>query len=137
MALIEVYAELRLAHIGLAAGSVALFVARGVAVLAGQHWPMSTVARWTSVAIDTLLIGAGGTLWWMLSLHPARNPWLGVKLGLIVVYIVLGSLALKRAPSRSTKAVAFAAALICIGAVAAIARAHDPTVIWRGLRAAG
>lgn len=124
MRLIEHYFAFKHAHMALAAISVALFAARGVGVLAGGRWPMTALVRRTSVAIDTLLIGAGGSLWWMLSLHPLRQHWLGVKLLLILAYIVMGSLALKRAPTRATKAVAFAVALACVASVAVLALTH-------------
>lgn len=119
--LIEYYAPLKQAHITLAALSVGLFAARGIGVLAGARWPLAARWRRTSVVIDTLLTSAGGLLWWLLALHPARDRWLLVKLLLIVLYIVLGSLAIKRAPSRAGKALAFVAALGCVGAVAGIA----------------
>jgi uncharacterized membrane protein SirB2 len=131
MALIEHYVAVKHVHIALAAASVALFAARGVGVLAGARWPMTAALRRLSVAIDTLLIGAGGTLWWMLHLHPARDHWLAAKLALIVLYIVLGSFALKRAPTPMAKALAFAASLACIGVVVAIALTHDAGALAR------
>jgi uncharacterized membrane protein SirB2 len=121
MALIEHYAAIKQAHVVLVSISVALFVARGIAVLAGAGWPMRAAVRRTSVAIDTLLIGAGGTLWWLLSLHPLRERWLLAKLLLIALYIVLGSFALRRAPTPATRALAFAASIAAVSAVAAIA----------------
>lgn len=124
MALIEHYLAFKHTHMALAAVSVALFAARGVGVLAGARWPMKALVRRTSVTIDTLLISAGGALWWLLSLHPLREHWLGFKLLLILAYIVIGSLALKRAPTRATKALAFAAALVCVAGVAALALTH-------------
>ena len=127
----DFYPALKQAHVGLALGSVALFAGRGVGVLLGASWPMARWLHHLSVLIDTLLISAGGLLWWMLALHPARDHWLAVKLGLIVLYIGLGSLAMKRAPSRTAKAAAFVAALACIGVVAAIALTHDAAVIYR------
>lgn len=133
---IEWYPAIKQVHIALAITSVALFVARGVGVLAGAAWPMRPAARRGSVMIDSMLLAAGGTLWWLLSLHPARDRWLLVKLVLLVVYIVLGSLALKRAPTRAAKAASFAAALACIAAVALVAVAHDPRAPWRLLTGA-
>jgi uncharacterized membrane protein SirB2 len=91
------YPLLRLAHIGLVAASVALFAARGVGVLRGASWPQRPWARQGSAAIDTALLAAGLALWVGLGLHPVHQPWLGAKLALLLVYIVLGSLALKRA----------------------------------------
>lgn len=122
---IDVYPALKPLHIALAAASVALFASRGLGVLAGQGWPMARPLRRLVVGIDTALLAAGAALWWMLSLHPLRQGWLGVKLALLVAYIVLGSLALRRARTRGGRAVAFAAALLCIAAVVSIALAHD------------
>jgi uncharacterized membrane protein SirB2 len=132
MTLIEHYAAVKHAHVALVSISVALFATRGIAVLTGARWPMRAAVRRASVAIDTLLIGAGGTLWWMLSLHPLRERWLLAKLLLIVLYIALGSLALKRAPSLATKALAFAASLACVAAVAVIALTHGAVELWPG-----
>ncbi len=116
---------LKQAHVALVAASVALFAARGLGVLAGAGWPMAAALRRGSAALDTLLLAAGATLWWLLALQPLRDAWLGTKLSLVVAYIVLGSLALKRAPGRPAKALAFVAALSCVAAAAAIARTHD------------
>ena len=69
--------------------------------------------------------------WWMLSLHPVRDGWLGAKLLLIVVYIVIGSLALKRAPTRPKKALAFAAALACAAGVVTLAITHGAVDLQR------
>ena len=44
--------------------------------------------RRTSVAIDVGLLAAGVGLWTVLSLRPVQQLWLGVKLGLLLVYIV-------------------------------------------------
>jgi uncharacterized membrane protein SirB2 len=131
MALAEWYPIIKPAHIGLAGSSVALFAARGAGVPVGAAWPMSRGVRRLSVAIDVALLAAGGALWALLSLNPARDTWLGTKLALIVLYIVLGSFALKRARSRTARAASFAAALACIATVAAIAWTHDPLAPWR------
>ncbi len=78
-------------HIALVIASVSLFAARGLGVLAGQAWPMRQVWRGLSVWIDTALLSAGGTLWFMLQFNPWHDHWLGAKLILLVVYIVLGT----------------------------------------------
>ena len=98
MSLAPWYVYIKSLHIGLISASGVLFFVRGVAVLTGQHWPMRKPWCRLSYAIDTLLLSAGVTLWAILSLGPIQNPWLGTKLLLLLLYIVLGSLALKRAP---------------------------------------
>ena len=113
-------------HISLVTLSVSLFAARALGVLAGQAWPMRAWARGLAPVIDSLLLLAGGTLWWLLQLNPLQDTWLGAKLVLLIAYIALGTLALKRAPTRAAKALCFAAALAVVGFMAGIAVAHHP-----------
>ena len=87
------YPTVRSLHITLVTLSVALFTVRGLGVLAGQAWPMTGWARGLAPVIDSLLLLAGGTLWWLLQLNPTQNHWLLAKLVLLIVYIVLGTLA--------------------------------------------
>lgn len=117
-------------HIALVIASVSLFAARGLGVLAQQSWPMRAGWRGLSVWIDVGLLSAGGTLWFMLQFNPWHDHWLGAKLVLLVVYIGLGSMALKRAPTRTSKAGFFAAALLCIAFMASIALSHSPLGLW-------
>jgi uncharacterized membrane protein SirB2 len=126
MDLIDAYGPIKHAHVSLVAISVGLFAARGVGVLAGALWPMHALPRVGSVAIDTLLLTTGALLWAMLGLHPLQQTWLGVKLALLLVYIVLGSVALKRARTPVGRIAAFAAALATVAFMAGIALAHDP-----------
>jgi uncharacterized membrane protein SirB2 len=114
-------------HITLVTLSVGLFAARGLGVLAGQAWPLAGWARGLAPVIDSLLLMAGGTLWWLLRLNPTQaDHWLGAKLLLLVAYIGLGTLALRRAPTRAARALCFVAALVVVGCMASIALAHHP-----------
>jgi uncharacterized membrane protein SirB2 len=130
-ALLAHYLLLKHAHVALAVLSVSLFGTRVLGVLAGARWPLKPALRVASVAIDTLLVAAGGTLWWLLSLHPQRDRWLLAKLVLLVVYIGLGSLAMKRARTQAGKVFAFAAALAVIAMVVALALTRDVGVLLR------
>lgn len=125
MSLYDWYPGLKHAHVGLVAASVGLFALRGAGVLAGAGWPMAAAVRRASVVVDVLLLTAGITLAALLRLAPWQHAWLGTKLLLLVVYIVLGSFALKRAATRPGKAIAFAAALGAAGCIVLIALAHD------------
>ncbi len=118
------------AHIAFVIASVTLFAARGFGVLVGQAWPMRQVWRGVSVWVDVALLSAGGTLWYLLQFNPWHDHWLGAKLVLLVVYIGLGSYALKRAPTRATKAAFFVAALSCVAFMASIALSHNALGWW-------
>ena len=58
--------------------------------------------------------------------YPFGNGWLTMKVALLVVYIVLGSVALKRGRTRRIRVAAFAAALLTVGFLVTVARAHHP-----------
>ena len=120
------YPWLRPLHITLVTLSVALFTARGLGVLARQAWPMTRRVRGLAPVIDSLLLLAGGTLWWLLQLNPTQNHWLLAKLVLLVVYIGLGTFALKRGRTPRVRTLCFVLALAVFGGMLAIARAHHP-----------
>ena len=113
-------------HIGLVTASGLLFAMRGALVLAGRGWAMARPWRMASYGIDMALLAAGVTLWAGLSLNPVTSTWLGAKLLLLVIYIVLGSLALKRARSRRVRIASFVGALAVYLFMVTVALAHNP-----------
>lgn len=117
-------------HITLVTLSVSLFALRGVGVLAGQAWPMAGWARGLAPVVDSLLLLAGGSLWWLLQFNPWHDHWLGAKLGLLLVYIALGTLALKRAPTRGARALCLVAALAVVGFMVSVAVTHRPLGVF-------
>jgi uncharacterized membrane protein SirB2 len=133
MMLAEFYPHIKTAHVALVSASGLLFAVRGAAVLAGHAWPLRGALRVTSVAIDSALLAAGVVLWSLLALQPLRDPWLGTKLLLLLLYIALGSLALKRARTQRGRALAYAAALACYLHMASVALAHHPLGALRNL----
>lgn len=133
MTLAHWYPVLKHLHIGLVLLSGALFALRGLALLRGQGWAMARPVRLSSYVIDTGLLGAGVSLWWLLGLNPARELWLGTKLVLLLLYIVLGSLALKRARGRAARVAAFVAALACYAFMLSVARWHHPLGLFSPL----
>jgi len=126
MAPIDLHPTLKLAHVALVTASGLLFALRGAAVQAGAAWAMRRPWRLLSVVIDTLLLTAGATLWWLLGLHPVRDPWLGTKLALLLLYIVLGSLAMKRGRTPAVRRASYAAALATYLFIATVALRHQP-----------
>jgi len=126
MTSLEAYPTLKLVHVSLVTASGFLFAVRGTAALARYSWTMHKYLRWVSYGIDTLLLAAGAALWLLLNLNPMRDSWLGTKLLLLVVYIVLGSLALKRGRTPTVRWVSFAAAVSLYLFIASVAIRHDP-----------
>jgi uncharacterized membrane protein SirB2 len=136
MSMLAYYVPLKTAHVSLATGSGALFAVRCSAALAGQRWPLRMPWRLLSVAVDTLLLAAGVALWAMLSLNPLHDHWLATKLVLLVAYIALGSVALKRGRTPTVRWVCFGAALAVYLFIASVALAHDGlgAIAWIGAK---
>lgn len=124
--LYALYPWIKWAHVGLVTASGTLFGVRGLAVLTHQAWPMQRGWRLLSYGIDTLLLSAGVLLWALLQLNPLHDAWLGSKLLLLLLYIVLGSVALKRGRTPRARAGAFAAAVAVYLFMASVARGHHP-----------
>lgn len=122
--MIEYYLPIKHTHIALVLASGGLFALRGLAVLLGRRWAMAAPLRYLSYAIDTALLTAALMLLAMLKLNPFTVPWLATKLTLLVLYIVFGTLALRRA--RSYRVLWYVAALACFGLMYSVALAHHP-----------
>lgn len=124
--MIEFYPEVRWTHIAAVIASGALFGVRGVLMLAGSRAANHVALRWLSYAIDTTLLTAALMLATMLHQYPFVHGWLTAKVLLLVVYIVLGSIALKRGRTFRGRVLALVAALATYLAIVGIARAHHP-----------
>jgi uncharacterized membrane protein SirB2 len=124
--MIEFYPQIKQFHVFVALLSGSLFALRGGFALGGARWPRALPVKWLSYAIDTSLLTAAMMLLTILPWAVFANGWLLMKLLLIVVYVVLGVLAMR--PQRTTRARAlyYAAALLVFAAIYGIARAHHP-----------
>ena len=127
----EFYLEIRWVHIAAVIASGSLFALRGAGVLGGAAWPMWAPLRHLTYTIDTVLLTAALMLATILHQYPFVHGWLTAKVLLLVVYIVLGTFALKRARTRRARAWCYAAALAVFLIIVSIARAHHPLGILR------
>ena len=113
--------------------SLSLFAARWLGVLTHAGWAMQRHTRLASVAIDTVLLSAGVALWVLGGWHPWHSPWLGAKLLVLVVYVLLGTWALKRAHSRQGHLVFGLLALGVAAHMVGMALHHHPAgwlAVW-------
>ncbi len=124
--MIEFYPQIRQVHVLAVILSGSLFALRGAFALAGARWPQAAPVRYLSYAIDTTLLTAALMLVTILPAAMFANGWLATKLGLVVVYVVLGVLAMRRGRTRGVRAGCYAAALLVFAAVVGIARMHHP-----------
>lgn len=128
--MIELYPQIKSVHIAAVVFSGLLFLIRGGAVHLGMTWAMAAPLRYLSYAVDTILLTAALMLATILHQYPFVHGWLTVKVLLLVVYIVLGTLALKRGATRTIRVVCWLAALVVYGFIISVARAHHPAGLF-------
>lgn len=126
----EFYPQIKAVHVAMVLASGLLFALRGGAVLAGMRWPMRLPVKLLSYGIDTTLLTAALMLFTMLPKAMFANGWLATKLVLLVVYIGLGTFALKRARTRRSRAVCYVLALATFAFMLSVARAHHPLGVF-------
>jgi uncharacterized membrane protein SirB2 len=129
--MIEYYSQIKFVHIVLVLVSGGVFALRGLLVLADSPLGQVAPARWISYTIDTALFTSAMMLLVMLHINPIASPWLGPKLLLLILYIALGSFALKRGRTWRVRTGCFVSALAVYVWIIGTARAHDP---WSWMR---
>lgn len=115
------YETLKMMHLSCAVLSISGFALRGFWMLRASPLLASLPARILPHVIDTLFLLSGISLVVMLGLPVLKLPWLTAKILLLVVYILLGTIALKRGKTRRTRALAFVFALLTFAWIAGIA----------------
>jgi len=124
--MLEFYPQIKAVHIAAVMASGLLFLVRGAAVQLGAAWAMAAPLRYLSYAIDTALLTAALMLATLIHQFPFVQGWLTAKVLLLVVYVVLGSFALKRGRTTRVRTSCWIAALLVYLFIVSIARAHNP-----------
>lgn len=124
--MIEFYPQIKWVHVAAVLASGSLFLMRGLALQAGANWAMAAPLRYLSYTIDTVLLTAALMLATILHQYPFVHAWLTVKVLLLVIYVVLGSYALKRGSTRGVRVACWLAALLVYMAIVSVARTHHP-----------
>jgi uncharacterized membrane protein SirB2 len=120
------YYALKHFHMSCAALSGSFFFVRGMWMLRGSALLQ---ARWVRVAphlIDTALLASALALAMWSGQYPFVQPWLTAKVVALLAYIVLGTVALKRGPTRASRALAFALAMLTFAYIVAVAISKSP-----------
>ncbi len=126
MALLEFYPQIKWLHVHAVQCSGLIFALRCGAALLGAKWPQRPLARYGSYLIDTTLLATGITLITILPWGVFANGWLTVKLALVLVYVVLGVLAMRPKRTRAVRFGFYLAALATFIGIYGIARMHNP-----------
>ncbi|MDX8398585.1 MAG: SirB2 family protein [Mariprofundaceae bacterium] len=110
-----------LLHVGLVCLSVSLFIWRGCYMWQQRVLQSNMMQRLVPDVIDTLLLISGVSLAYSLSFSPWQDAWLLVKLIALVIYIMLGHLALKEGLTLKSKKLLFITSLLVVTYIVLVA----------------
>lgn len=112
---------IKLIHMSTALISISFFVIRGYWVF--KHSDMMN-KKWVKIVPhvnDTVLLITAGILAYTLQQYPFVDSWLTAKFIALLVYIVLGTFALKRAKKMKNKILFFILALLVFSYIVGVA----------------
>jgi len=118
-------------HVICAALSIAGFALRGALMMRDSALLQARLARVAPHVIDTLLLASAVALSWQSGQYPFAQGWLTAKLLALILYIVLGTVALKRGRTKRARMVAFWLALLTVLYIASVALTRDPLGFFR------
>lgn len=115
------YSTLKLIHISSAILTVSGFVLRGFWMLIESPNLERHVVRIAPHIIDTVFLFSGIGLIWTLNLPVLNQPWLLTKFAALIVYILLGTIALKRGKTKRIRIGALVMALLTFAYIGGVA----------------
>ncbi|MDC8785041.1 SirB2 family protein [Roseateles koreensis] len=124
------YLILKTIHQSAAALSITGFFARGLGHFTGAAWVHGRPAKNLPHLLDTALLLSALALAWTLRLHPGNAPWLTAKLCGLLIYIGLGTVALKPGRPLPLRWLAWVAALATVGWMVSVAIRKSPWGFW-------
>ncbi len=120
------YATLKLIHLSAVTLSLGGFVVRAPAAIRGAPWVRHRVMRVLPHAVDTVLLCSAIGLAWIAGLNPLHTPWLLTKIIALLIYIGLGSLAVKPGRPSGQRWFALVLALGVAGHIVSVALTKSP-----------
>jgi uncharacterized membrane protein SirB2 len=113
-------------HVTCVALSIMGFIVRFTLAARGSGALSHPVARILPHVNDTILLTAAIAMLVSLRLNPLTAGWLLAKIAGLVVYVLLGMLAMRRTKSWPARKAAFTAALLSFGYVVSVAWYKSP-----------
>lgn len=116
-------------HVSCALLSIIGFTTRGILMLRDSPIMQTRWIRIVPHFVDTLLLGSAIWLAVQYELSPGDNPWLLAKIIALVIYVVLGAVALRKGKTKQIRLMAWLAALAVFAYIVAVAVTKSPLVV--------
>jgi len=125
----SLYETIKIIHITTAVLSFCGFVLRGV-------WMMQSSLRLQSIGVkivphinDTILLVSAIVLMVLSLQYPISTAWINAKLIALLVYIILGTIALKRGKTIATRIIAWVLAILVFIYILGVANSKKPMIL--------
>ncbi|MGB6055936.1 MAG: SirB2 family protein [Burkholderiaceae bacterium] len=122
------YLAVKHLHMSCVALSGTLFLLRGGWMLADSSMLARRWVRMLPHVVDTLLLTSAIVLAWWSGQYPLAQNWLTAKVLGLIVYIALGTVALKRGRTKAVRTAAFVGALLCFAYIVGVAVTRSATL---------
>ena len=113
-------------HTLLALLTISGFVVRGYWMMTNADKLQHRMTRVAPHILDTVFLASGIAMLVLLSLNPLSQSWLLAKFAGLIVYILLGSVAIRRGSTLQVRALAFVGALSAFAYVVGVALSKSP-----------
>lgn len=117
---------LKLIHLTSITLSFTLFFLRGIWSYCDSDIMRQRWIRIVPHVSDTLLFASALGLAFTIEQYPFLDNWLTAKVFAVMLYIVLGSIAMKRGKTKAIRLAAWLAGLAVFGYIVMVAMTHDP-----------
>ena len=119
-------------HVASVILSLGGFAARGALTLIASPLLNTRFVRIAPHVVDTVLLASALWLAWIIRQYPFVHGWLTAKVIGLLVYIVLGAIALRRGRTRRVRIAAFLGAAATACYIVSVALTHDPRgfLLW-------
>lgn len=119
----EYYLIIKKLHMSAAVLSFLGFLLRGYWMMMGSKLLNAKLSRVLPHIIDTILLGSAIYLVFASQMYPFVVNWITAKVVLLIAYILLGTVALKRGKTKKVRVLAFVVSVLTICAIFGIASA--------------
>jgi len=102
------------------------FIVRGLASLRGSNWTQGRMAKSVPHVVDTVLLFSAVAMAFLANLSPLQTPWLLAKILGLIVYILLGVVALRIRIGRQIRLTAWVLAIFVLSWIVSVAVIKSP-----------
>ena len=120
------YSLFRLIHVTCVVISYVLFFVRGIWMMRGSALLQQAWVKVVPHVVDTVLLASAVTLALMSHQYPLAHGWLTAKVAGLLIYIGLGTVALKRGKTRGVRVAAWVGAQCVFFYIVAVALTRNP-----------